>query len=813
MPAVTDASRLFKQRKRLHSLGNIFARKCHEHFSGKCLILGFVLAMAPGAMAQFLPMAPRAPGPPQPDAQNPNLKFRRVSPNTLGGNEVDLRAERQEVDGHWRRLHGSARVETPDVLLQADEIDYNEDTGDVLAHGNVKYESYESGDKLQCDRAEFNVDSKVGKYYDVTGTSPPKIASKPGVLTTSNPFYFRAKWVDRIENQYILHDGFLTDCKVPRPGWSLTGPKFDVIANNRVVGYNAIFRIHGIPLFYFPVFYKSLKKEPRQSGFLTPNIGNSSTRGFITGIGYYWAMNRSYDLLYRPEYFSKRGFANTVEFRGKVRPGTEFGLMFYNVADRGIPIGNTIQKQGGYNVEASGLTDLGHGFTGRFSVDYLSSFLFRQTFTESFHEAIFSESHSVGFVTKHWDTYGLNIAVQRDQDFLDAAVNPQHVVTVRTLPQVQFLSNDHLLSDRTLPLWFSFDTEAGAYSRSQPAGTNGQFPGGEVQTPAFVPRVNAAPTLTTSLRWRDFNLVPSFTVHETWYGESMNGNGTPVGRPFVRSAADLDAVLILPSFARVFKAPKWMGDRLKHVIEPRAEFRYVTGIGDDFLKVPRFDNLDLLTNTTELDLSVTNRLFLKKTDGNVDEVLSWEIKQARYFDPSFGGAVVAGQRSVIASSEAISPFAFLDGPRNYSPIDSTLRFQQRFGVQLSADYDPLRRHLTDVGFSSDVRFSQWFVSTGYNQVRSTPLLTATANQISGTIGYGNQQRRGLNAAGSVYYDYEKDILEFAIVQVSYNTDCCGYTVQYRRFNFANRDEAQFRLAFSISNIGTFGNMKRQERIF
>ena len=105
------------------------------------------------------------------------------------------------------------------------------------------------------------------------------------------------------------------------------------------------------------------------------------------------------------------------------------------------------------------------------------------------------------------------------------------------------------------------------------------------------------------------------------------------------------------------------------------------------------------------------------------------------------------------------------------------------------------------------------MSTGYNQVRSTPLLTATANQISGTIGYGNQQRRGLNAAGSVYYDYEKDILEFAIVQVSYNTDCCGYTVQYRRFNFANRDEAQFRLAFSISNIGTFGNMKRQERIF
>ncbi|MGH9591548.1 MAG: hypothetical protein ACRD5L_00545, partial [Bryobacteraceae bacterium] len=144
----------------------------------------------------------------------------------------------------------------------------------------------------------------------------------------------------------------------------------------------------------------------------------------------------------------------------------------------------------------------------------------------------------------------------------------------------------------------------------------------------------------------------------------------------------------------------------------------------------------------------------------------WEVRQARYFNPTFGGAVLPGQRSVNASSEAISPFAFLDGPRNYSPIDSTLRFQQRFGIQLTGDYDPLRHHITDVSFSSDVRFSQWFVSTGYNQVRSLPLLTATANQISGTIGYGNQQRRGLNVAASAYYDYEKDILEFAVVQAS-----------------------------------------------
>ena len=44
-------------------------------------------------------------------------------------------------------------------------------------------------------------------------------------------------------------------------------------------------------------------------------------------------------------------------------------------------------------------------------------------------------------------------------------------------------------------------------------------------------------------------------------------------------------------------------------------------------------------------------------------------------------------------------------------------------------------------------------------------------------------------------------------------DCCGLSVQYRRFSFGTRNENQFRVAFAIANIGSFGTLKRQERIF
>jgi LPS-assembly protein len=54
---------------------------------------------------------------------------------------------------------------------------------------------------------------------------------------------------------------------------------------------------------------------------------------------------------------------------------------------------------------------------------------------------------------------------------------------------------------------------------------------------------------------------------------------------------------------------------------------------------------------------------------------------------------------------------------------------------------------------------------------------------------------------------------FNQTQVTYNTDCCGWSVQYRRFGFGNRNENQYRFAFAVANIGSFGTLKRQERLF
>jgi LPS-assembly protein len=733
---------------------------------------------------------------------NPNQKLKITRPGAPGPDEYTLDSDTQESDGDLRHLRGHVHLEMSDKKIDADSVDYNDDTGDVEASGNVRYENFLDGTKVNCDHAKYNVNTETGIFYDVRGTSETKIVSRPGLLTTNNPFYFEGKWGERVDGKYIIHEGFVTDCKVPKPWWRLTATKFDIHPGDRAITYHAVFRLKTIPIFYFPAYYKSLKVLPRQSGFLTPNIGHSSTYGEMFGLAYYWAISRSYDALYRIQYFTLRGPAHTLEFRGKVTPGTDFYLNLYAVEDRGINIGNgVIQNQGGEEFTFDGHSELGDGWVARVHVDYLSSFLFREAFSQSFHDTIFSETHSVGFVIKHFSNYVFDVVVDRDQEFENAI--PQDTIIIKKLPVAEFSGRDRQILGGVVPVWFSFNSSAGFLDRSEP----------EFQTPTFTSRVDVYPEVTTAFHFDGFNLTASGAIRETDYSDSIV-NGVIVDKGILRNARELNIHLVPPAFERIFQSPKWLGgQKVKHVIEPRIDYKLVDGI-NNFNNIIRFDENDLMNDTDQVTFSLTNRLLVKDKDGNVSEVASWEVAQSRYFDPTFGGAVIAGQRNVIESTEELDGFDFLDGPRNYSPIVSVLRFQHVIGFEWRLDYDPLLGRISNSSFNGNIRLSKYFFSVGHTVVNPNPVVTAPNNQINVLFAIGNQNRKGWNAAINAFYDLRLHILDFATTEISYNTDCCGFSVEYRRYNFGGvRDDTQYRLSLSIANIGSFGNMRKQERIY
>ncbi|MEQ1947643.1 MAG: LPS assembly protein LptD [Bryobacteraceae bacterium] len=744
---------------------------------------------------------PPLPAPPQaaqlsPVSPNVNQPVRPPRAGAPDAEHVFIEAVTQEVDGSLRHLRGNVRIETSEMQLKADEVDYNADTGGVEARGHVHFEHFERGEKLDCDRAEYNVETETGKFYEVSGSATARVNARPGLLTTQNPFYFQGNWAERLKDHYILHDGFLTDCLLPRPWWRLRAQNFDVVPGERAIAHHAKFYVGRMPIFYFPLFYKSLEKEPRRSGFLVPNVGNSSNRGRVIGVGYYWAINRSFDLTYRARYFSIAGLSHHVDFRGDIDRNSGF-----NVLVDGIKDARDLQPSAtGFSVAVRAKQELGHGWRGRGELNYLSSFAFRQNFTESFNEAVSSETHSVGFVEKHFRDFDTFIVAQRNVNFQSTA--PGDDITIRKLPEVQFSEREHELHIGSLPFWVSFQSSAGLLRRSQSL----------FQTRQFVSRIDFEPTVTTAFHWGGLQLVPSFGIRETAYGSSVVSTGGFSGQNIVRSSREFSADLILPSIERIFDAPKWLGAKVKHVVEPRVTYKNVAGISD-FAKVIRFDENDILANTHQVEFSLTNRLFAKDKNGVVTDFMSWQLLYDRYFDPTFGGAIIQGQRNVLQNALDMTGFSFLDGARRSSPVSSVLRVQSRVGLEWRTDYDPVRHHIVNSSVTVDGRIQQVFFSVGHTDLKTSPVLAPSANQFRGTIGYGADNRKGWSSAFTSIYDFRTSILQYAQTQFTYNTDCCGFSVQYRRLAFGSRNENQFRVAFAISNIGSFGTLKRQERIF
>ena len=206
--------------------------------------------------------------------------------------------------------------------------------------------------------------------------------------------------------------------------------------------------------------------------------------------------------------------------------------------------------------------------------------------------------------------------------------------------------------------------------------------------------------------------------------------------------------------------------------------------------------------------------------------------QKHYFDPTFGGAIVNGQRNVFEALDSISPFAFAFGPRNWSPIVSDFKVTPggKYDLEQILQYDTQVQRLVTIGTLVKVKpYREFFATVAHFRLDDNPVTSdlpvpppptfvafnqPLSNQVRVLVGYGNETRKGFNFTTGVGYDYTNHILQNQIVQASYNGGCCGLALEYRRIDLGTvRTENQFRIAFIIANIGTFGNLRHQEKIF
>jgi LPS-assembly protein len=730
---------------------------------------------------------------------------------------VSIRADSQEKDRNVYHLRGHVEVTFRDMKLTADEASFDEANGNVQARGNVTFA--DSGSRLEADEAFYNVQTGTGWFSNGRGTLRAKITPRPRMLVTENPFYVRARRLERqSETTYVAVHAHVTTCACEETGWSISARRARVEVGDKVVTRDSFFRLLRVPLFYAPVTVNSIARQPRQSGFLLPHIGNSSQKGFILGGGFFWAIDPSADLLLGVENYSIRGVARYGRFRALPTATSELLVEYSGVNDKGSGKQRQVRAPG-QSLRAIGQAkDLGKGFRGVVDVDYITSLAYRLTFTDNFAQAVTSEVHQTGFATKNFGAYSLNFFASRYQNFLSAQQVPGNSVILRQTPSASFSGMDRQVGNT--PFYFAFDFSAAGVGRTEPA----------LITPQLSERLDFHPEVTLRTKpFLGFHVTPSVGVRATHYGTSLRASGQPLNRLLGDFSVDLRP----PSFEKVFSRPHW-GHRFKHVIEPDIRYRLLRARdGDSLRDVVRYDELDIFAETNEIEYSLKNSFLFRKdvsegeTKPQARELISWRLSQKYYFDPTFGGVLAPGQRVVFEPTISLTGFAFAQG-RRLSPVVSVLKFSpfSNYDTELRADFSPSGGGVLNAGITSHLRhgpvglsLTDFFINR--TAALSTPLVpvvsaaTIPSFHLLRTVAtYGDTNRKGFSGAFGLDFNFAQRIAHQAVSQVSYNFGCFALDFEYRRFAVGDlRRENQFRVALSLANIGTFGNLKPRERLY
>ncbi len=710
-------------------------------------------------------------------AISPSVRAQLIRLPSGQGEIVEISADGpQKKQGDLFIADQNVLIRYGEISLRADHVEYNNRTHVTAASGRIIFD-YEN-QHIEAEQAQYNLSTATGKFHKVSGNV--KISRKPNpmVLTTENPLHFEARDVDKLPGDvYIVRQAWITVCDPEHPKWQFFARRARIRLDKNVALVNANFRLFRVPLIWVPYATAPAGPRVRETGFLIPDIGNSNRKGFILGDAFYWAPASWFDATLGAQYLSKRGSAQRAELRATPSDNTTLNYNYFGVIDRGLPDSNGIlQPQGGHQqrLEIQSLLPNNWHFVTDFN--QLSSLTFRLAFADTYGDAINSEVRSSIFLTNNFNGFSLSFAALNDKSFL--TINPETSVSLRSVPEARFGSVEQA-PWRNVPLYFSFDSYIGGSKREDATLT----------TATVVQRTEFAPRVTIPLHFGDWlGLTASGAFRTTRYGASLDALGNLDERPVMRNDGEFTLEIRPPTLERFFDRTSLRKDkprhRYKHTIEPDITFRYVSGI-NDFQRFIRFDS----------DAT------LKK----------------HYFDPTFGGAIVDGQRNVLQALDSVTPFAFALGPRNWSPIVSDIKVTpgEKYDAEQILEYDPQLQKITVIGTLLKVKpYSEFFATVAHFRFQDDPALQPLSNQVRALVGYGSLNRKGFNVTTGISYDITNGVLQNQVIQVNYNGGCCGIALEYRRINLGQvRTENQFRVAFIIANLGTFGNVRRQEKIF
>ena len=765
-----------------------------------------------------------------------------------GGGEVVVYSDAQTAEGETgsRIVHHTGNVDVRYGIyrLQANRISIYEAENKIIASGSVVFDQ---GDDQRITGAigEWNYRTKLGWFEDATGFT--------NQTADGTVLYFTADRVERTSlTEIVVKNGKFTACEEAVPKWSFTAENATIKTNDRLRLKNARFRVRDVPLFVLPFASVPIKEKARSSGFLIPTVGYSQQKGVRISGAYYQTLGDSADITFRGDIYTERGIGYGADLRTRANSRSFLNVGFFGVKDRilGPEADAEHPDQGGSTVYVEGLHYFRNGFTAAVDVRLTSSLEFRQEFSDGIQQIISPIEVSQVFINKSWDDYTLNLLARSQVISL-----PNVRERTRNLPSINFEKRPKLISFFPLA-YFAFRTSLEGVSRAEEVDDLDlyrQMAGADpVVTPSLSQRLDFYPEFMFPFKSKYFNFTATAAGRVTYYSNSLNSLRQVVGDNVVRKYGEFTLDARPVALARNFYA-KDDAFRFRHVIEPYVTYRLVKGI-DNFNRIIRFDHVDTMADTNEIEFGVINRIYTRRygqavteeaqkrllqesngssastneelTDIQPYELFSLTVKGKYFMDETFGGALTPGRRNQLEPMTALTFYTFGGVPRRWSPIhvDATYKPERAVFINSRLDYglqgDGLRAVSATIGYDTPlVKLFQTFYYT--RAVTLTPSLAEYANaegkepgtlrgsQWGPSVFFGNRDR-GLYGGTSLFFDFEnrreerRTPLISSLVTLGYAGDCCAMAVQFYTFDVGVRKENRLVFSFRLAGIGSFG---------
>ena len=760
--------------------------------------------------------------------------------------DLDIEANTQTVTGAENArivtYEGNVDAKLGIYRLQADKVTVYEAENRAVAEGSVVFDQG-FDQRITGSRGEFNYRTKLGFFENSTGFTNQ---TADGTI-----IYFTADRVERTSlTTIVVKNAVVTACGDDNvPKWSFEMKEVEIETGDRVRMKRPTFKVKGIPIIPLPYASISIKREDRASGFLTPTFGGGGDKGFRISNAYYQTLGRSADITIRSDIFTGRGLGFGFDVRTRANERSYLNFGFYGVQDRIFGgKGKDKPDQGGTQFYADGVQYFPNGFVAAADVRITSNIAFRQVFSDRVQQIISPLEVSQVFINKSWDNYSLDFLARSQVVTL-----PGVRISTRNLPSVSFEKRPSPLSFfKDLPVYFSFRSSLEGVSRRESIDPNFQFPTpiDVLRSPALGQRLDFNPQVEVPFNYQGWTLTAAAGLRTTYYSNSQLPETRQVlGKDFVRGYGELEFDLRPPALARNFYAKDNLF-KFRHVIEPYLTYRLRKGVGDDFRRIILFDYSDTVTDTNEIEFGVTNRFYTRRyteipTEGvsraellraaqNKENPLSiqpYELftvtVRGKYFaDPTFGGALVPGQRNQFQSITDLTAFTYGGVPRRFSPVNVDVTYRPRRTIYANSRLDlgvqnlDLRNISATLGY--DTRFLKIFQTFYYTKaVELVPSLrryadpfgreagTTRGSQWSPSFFAGNRER-GYFGGASVFFDFQnprtnrQSPLVSSTFTLGYAYDCCAVTLQYSSFNVGLRNENRVLFSFRLNGIGAFG---------